>query len=214
MSMPTDIDIVDLGIGFPHTLDRTRRRRRTTSSAPTSRTPRASARWSSRCSTCSRACPTSCPEGTDVVEWVVEKMDDVQHPHRPTSDSRSTASRPGAATPIGSSSECRSIRTTASVRSATSRRRRPSTTSSRRWCSRRAACRRSRSTTGRCTRCTRSASELDIPICVNGGIVGPRMPSWPQQVSRFDEVCYDFPDLTIVMMHGGEPWTTSRSSSC
>jgi predicted TIM-barrel fold metal-dependent hydrolase len=49
--------------------------------------------------------------------------------------------------------------------------------------------------------------ELDIPICINGGIVGPRMPSWPQQVERFDEVCYDFPDLTIVMMHGGEPWT-------
>jgi uncharacterized protein len=49
--------------------------------------------------------------------------------------------------------------------------------------------------------------ELDIPICVNGGIVGPRMPSWPQYVERFDEVCYDFPELTIVMMHGGEPWT-------
>ena len=32
------------------------------------------------------------------------------------------------------------------------------------------------------------------------------MPSWPQKVFRFDEVCYDFPDLTIVMMHGAEPW--------
>jgi predicted TIM-barrel fold metal-dependent hydrolase len=49
--------------------------------------------------------------------------------------------------------------------------------------------------------------ELDLPICVNGGIVGPRMPSWPQYVEHFDEVCYDFPELTIVMMHGGEPWT-------
>jgi uncharacterized protein len=49
--------------------------------------------------------------------------------------------------------------------------------------------------------------ELDIPICINGGIVGPRMPSWPQHVERFDEVCYDFPELRIVMMHGGEPWT-------
>jgi predicted TIM-barrel fold metal-dependent hydrolase len=48
--------------------------------------------------------------------------------------------------------------------------------------------------------------ELDIPICVNGGIVGPRMPSWPQEVFRFDQVCYDFPDLTIVIMHGAEPW--------
>ncbi len=49
--------------------------------------------------------------------------------------------------------------------------------------------------------------ELDIPICINGGIVGPRMPSWPQHVEHFDEVCYDFPELTVVMMHGAEPWT-------
>ncbi len=49
--------------------------------------------------------------------------------------------------------------------------------------------------------------ELDIPISINGGIVGPRMPSWPQHVEHFDQVCYDFPELTIVMMHGGEPWT-------
>ncbi len=49
--------------------------------------------------------------------------------------------------------------------------------------------------------------ELDIPICINGGIVGPRMPSWPQHVERFDTVLYDFPELTMVMMHGGEPWT-------
>ena len=49
--------------------------------------------------------------------------------------------------------------------------------------------------------------ELGIPICINGGIVGPRMPSWPQYVEHFDEVLYDFPELTMVMMHGGEPWT-------
>ena len=49
--------------------------------------------------------------------------------------------------------------------------------------------------------------ELDIPICINGGIVGPRMPSRPQYVEHFDEVLYDFPELTMVMMHGGEPWT-------
>jgi predicted TIM-barrel fold metal-dependent hydrolase len=48
--------------------------------------------------------------------------------------------------------------------------------------------------------------ELDIAMCVNGGIVGPRMPSWPQEVFRFDEVCYDFPDLRLVIMHGAEPW--------
>lgn len=49
--------------------------------------------------------------------------------------------------------------------------------------------------------------ELDIPICINGGVVGPRMPFAPQHVEHFDEVLYDFPDLTMVMMHGGEPWT-------
>jgi predicted TIM-barrel fold metal-dependent hydrolase len=49
--------------------------------------------------------------------------------------------------------------------------------------------------------------ELDIPICINGGIVGPRLPSWPQYVEHFDQVLYDFPELTMVMMHGGEPWT-------
>jgi uncharacterized protein len=49
--------------------------------------------------------------------------------------------------------------------------------------------------------------ELDIPMSVNAGIVGPRMPSWPQKVERLDEVCYDFPELRLVIMHGAEPWT-------
>jgi predicted TIM-barrel fold metal-dependent hydrolase len=49
--------------------------------------------------------------------------------------------------------------------------------------------------------------ELDIPMSVNAGIVGPRMPSWPQHVERLDEVCYDFPDLKLAIMHGAEPWT-------
>ncbi len=51
------------------------------------------------------------------------------------------------------------------------------------------------------------ACELDIPMCVNAGIVGPRMPSWPQHVEHLDQVCYDFPELTLVIMHGAEPWT-------
>jgi predicted TIM-barrel fold metal-dependent hydrolase len=49
--------------------------------------------------------------------------------------------------------------------------------------------------------------ELDLPMCINAGVVGPRMPFAPQKVELLDEVCYDFPDLTIVMMHGAEPWT-------
>ena len=28
----------------------------------------------------------------------------------------------------------------------------------------------------------------------------------PQHVMHLDEVCYDFPELTIVTRHGGEPW--------
>jgi predicted TIM-barrel fold metal-dependent hydrolase len=48
--------------------------------------------------------------------------------------------------------------------------------------------------------------DLDIPIIVNAGIAGPRLPSACQDVMHFDQVCYDFPDLRIVMRHGAEPW--------
>jgi hypothetical protein len=48
--------------------------------------------------------------------------------------------------------------------------------------------------------------ELDLPIAVNAGIVGPRFPSSPQYVERLDRVCYDFPELTIITRHGCEPW--------
>jgi len=48
--------------------------------------------------------------------------------------------------------------------------------------------------------------DLDLPIIVNAGIAGPRFPSDCQHVERFDRVCYDFPELRIVMRHGAEPW--------
>jgi len=48
--------------------------------------------------------------------------------------------------------------------------------------------------------------DLDIPVVVNAGIAGPRLPSACQDVMHFDEVCYDFPELRIVMRHGAEPW--------
>ena len=48
--------------------------------------------------------------------------------------------------------------------------------------------------------------ELGIPIIMNAGVPGPRVPMACQDVAHFDEVCYDFPELTIVMRHGGEPW--------
>src|SRR3977135_3240531 len=48
--------------------------------------------------------------------------------------------------------------------------------------------------------------ELDVPIVVNAGIAGPRFPSACQHVERFDQVCFDFPELRIGMRHGAEPW--------
>ena len=48
--------------------------------------------------------------------------------------------------------------------------------------------------------------ELDLPMFINAGIVGPRMPSYPQHVEHLDIVCYDFPELRLVTRHGTEPW--------
>jgi uncharacterized protein len=49
--------------------------------------------------------------------------------------------------------------------------------------------------------------ELRIPMFLNAGVPGPRVPMWPQEVRRLDEVCYDFPELVLVTRHGCEPWT-------
>jgi uncharacterized protein len=48
--------------------------------------------------------------------------------------------------------------------------------------------------------------ELDLPILVNVGVPGPRVPFAPQRVEHVDEVCWFFPELQFVMRHGGEPW--------
>jgi predicted TIM-barrel fold metal-dependent hydrolase len=48
--------------------------------------------------------------------------------------------------------------------------------------------------------------DLDIPIILNAGVAGPRVPSACQDVMHFDQVCYDFPELRVVMRHGAEPW--------
>jgi uncharacterized protein len=48
--------------------------------------------------------------------------------------------------------------------------------------------------------------DLDIPIMINAGVPGPRVPMACQDVAHFDQVCYDFPELRIVMRHGAEPW--------
>ena len=48
--------------------------------------------------------------------------------------------------------------------------------------------------------------DLGLPICINAGVVGPRMPTLAQDVKLLDRVCYDFPELTVVTRHGCEPW--------
>lgn len=48
--------------------------------------------------------------------------------------------------------------------------------------------------------------DLDIPFCPCVGVPGPRLPLAPQKVELLDEVCWFFPELRVVMRHGGEPW--------
>ena len=48
--------------------------------------------------------------------------------------------------------------------------------------------------------------ELDLPICICVGVPGPRLPLAPQKVELLDDVCWFFPELKIVMRHGGHPW--------
>lgn len=48
--------------------------------------------------------------------------------------------------------------------------------------------------------------ELDIPIGLNAGVPGPRVPMHCQHVEHLDEVCYHFPELKIITYHGCEPW--------
>lgn len=48
--------------------------------------------------------------------------------------------------------------------------------------------------------------DLQLPVNINVGLPGPRMPGSMQHPLYLDEVCFDFPDLKIVMRHGGDPW--------
>ncbi len=48
--------------------------------------------------------------------------------------------------------------------------------------------------------------ELGIPIFINAGVPGPRLQMQCQHVEHLDEVCWFFPELTIVTLHGCEPW--------
>jgi uncharacterized protein len=48
--------------------------------------------------------------------------------------------------------------------------------------------------------------ELDVAVFINVGFPGPRVPAFSQDPMHLDEVCWFFPDLRVVMRHGGEPW--------
>lgn len=48
--------------------------------------------------------------------------------------------------------------------------------------------------------------ELGLPFFATAGVPGPRVPMDAQHVEAIDRVMYDFPELTFVMRHGGEPW--------
>jgi predicted TIM-barrel fold metal-dependent hydrolase len=49
--------------------------------------------------------------------------------------------------------------------------------------------------------------ELDIPISINVGFPGPLVPAARMQDPIvLDEICAFFPELKIIMAHGGDPW--------
>ena len=50
-------------------------------------------------------------------------------------------------------------------------------------------------------------AELGIPINMLVGVPGPRLPYKCQYPGLLDEVAWFFPELKVVMRHGGDPWT-------
>jgi predicted TIM-barrel fold metal-dependent hydrolase len=48
--------------------------------------------------------------------------------------------------------------------------------------------------------------ELGLPVSVNTGIPGPPAPGKVQDPMLLDEVCLFFPELTLIMAHGADPW--------
>jgi hypothetical protein len=48
--------------------------------------------------------------------------------------------------------------------------------------------------------------ELGVPVGLNVGFPGPQVPSKYQDPLAVDDVAAFFPELVIVLQHGGEPW--------
>lgn len=51
-----------------------------------------------------------------------------------------------------------------------------------------------------------TAAELGVPLTVNVGVPGPHYPAEPARPLHLDDVCRDFPELTLVATHMGHPW--------
>lgn len=49
-------------------------------------------------------------------------------------------------------------------------------------------------------------AELELPVFITTGVPGPRFPMACQKVELVDEICWYFPELKVIMRHGGEPW--------
>lgn len=48
--------------------------------------------------------------------------------------------------------------------------------------------------------------ELGLPVAINTGIPGPPLPSRCQDPLHLDEVCLFFPELTVIMANGADPF--------
>jgi predicted TIM-barrel fold metal-dependent hydrolase len=51
-----------------------------------------------------------------------------------------------------------------------------------------------------------TCAELGVPVGLNVGLPGPLVPGAAQDPMAVDEVCAFFPELKVVLSHGGEPW--------
>jgi uncharacterized protein len=49
-------------------------------------------------------------------------------------------------------------------------------------------------------------AELGVPVCLNVGIPGPLVPGRVQDPIALDDVCCFFPELAVILAHGGDPW--------
>jgi predicted TIM-barrel fold metal-dependent hydrolase len=50
------------------------------------------------------------------------------------------------------------------------------------------------------------AAESGLRVQVNVGLPGPIAPGWVQDPIYVDDVCFNFPELTIIQTHTGMPW--------